>query len=206
MRYSPDQKEKTRARILEAAGKVFRRQGFHAAGVDKVMEEAGLTAGGFYAHFDSKQALLAEAVTSAAAEATGKIEAGLEELSGKDWLEAFLTRYLSPQHVRVPGDGCPLVALISEVGRADDTVKKSFEKVVLAFANHLASHATSGDTVLAADRRWRPWRSASADSGWRVPLRMRGFPGASWKRAGRWGSCTVTYCALRLYASQGAVR
>src|SRR3954465_3034223 len=111
MRYAPDQKEKTRAKILEAGGKVFRRQGYHASGVDKVMEEAGLTAGGFYAHFDSKQALLAEAVTCAAAEATGKIESGLEELSGKEWLEAFLARYLSPQHVRVPGDGCPLVAL-----------------------------------------------------------------------------------------------
>ncbi len=54
-RYAFDHKEKTRARILEAAGKVFRRQGYHATGVDKVMEEAGLTAGGFYAHFDSKQ-------------------------------------------------------------------------------------------------------------------------------------------------------
>jgi TetR/AcrR family transcriptional repressor of nem operon len=152
MRYSPDRKEKTRARILEAAGKVFRRQGFHASGVDRVMEEAGLTAGGFYAHFDSKQALMAEALTCAAAEATVRIESGLEELSGKDWLEAFLSRYLSPHHVRVLGDGCPLVALISEAGRADDTVKKSFEEAVLAFASHLTSHTTPGDTVLAGDR------------------------------------------------------
>ena len=57
MRYAADRKEKTRAKILRAAGRVFRRQGYHAAGVDKVMAEAGLTAGGFYAHFDSKQAL-----------------------------------------------------------------------------------------------------------------------------------------------------
>ena len=68
MRYAPEHKEKTRARILAAAGKVFRRLGYHAAGVDKVMEEAGLTAGGFYAHFDSKQALLAEAIEHAGAE------------------------------------------------------------------------------------------------------------------------------------------
>ena len=61
VRYAADRKEKTRDRILGAAGRVFRRQGYHASGVDAVMAEAGLTAGGFYAHFDSKQALLAEA-------------------------------------------------------------------------------------------------------------------------------------------------
>ena len=61
VRYAADRKEKTRDRILGAAGRVFRRQGYHASGVDTVMAEAGLTAGGFYAHFDSKQALLAEA-------------------------------------------------------------------------------------------------------------------------------------------------
>ena len=54
MRYASGHKEQTRAKIVKAAGKVFRRDGFHAAGVDKVMEEAGLTAGGFYAHFASK--------------------------------------------------------------------------------------------------------------------------------------------------------
>ena len=104
MRYAPDHKEKTRARILEAAGKVFRRQGYHSAGVDKVMEEAGLTAGGFYAHFDSKQALLAEAVTIAASEATRKIEAGLEELSGCEWTRGLrrpLPQRETPSRVRV---------------------------------------------------------------------------------------------------------
>src|SRR3954462_10853780 len=100
MRYAADHKRRTRARILGAAGRVFRREGYHAAGVDKVMEEAGLTAGGFYAHFASKQALLAEAVTTAAAEASRKIEQGLETRSGPDWIEAFLSRYLGPDHVR----------------------------------------------------------------------------------------------------------
>ncbi|MGD0042295.1 MAG: helix-turn-helix domain-containing protein, partial [Isosphaeraceae bacterium] len=57
MRYAAGHREQTRAKILRAACRVFRRQGYHAAGVDKVMEEAGLTAGGFYAHFASKEAL-----------------------------------------------------------------------------------------------------------------------------------------------------
>ena len=68
MRYSPGHKEQTRAKIVEAAGKVFRRLGYHAAGVDKVMEEAGLTAGGFYSHFASKDALLADVFARAAVE------------------------------------------------------------------------------------------------------------------------------------------
>ena len=55
LRYAADQKEKTRARIVGAAGRVFRRDGYHASGVDKVMAEAGLTAGGLTAHFDSKK-------------------------------------------------------------------------------------------------------------------------------------------------------
>lgn len=67
MRYAAGHREQTRAKIFRAAGKVFRRQGYHAAEVDKVMEEAGLTAGGFYAHFGSEEALLAETLASAAA-------------------------------------------------------------------------------------------------------------------------------------------
>ena len=112
MRYASDQKEKTRAKILEAAGKVFRRQGYHAAGLDKVMEEAGLTAGAFYAHFDSKQTLLAEAVKHAAGEVRGLSEPKLEGLSGAEWIDAFLWRYLSLSHSRQLEDGCPLPALV----------------------------------------------------------------------------------------------
>ena len=74
MRYPAGHKEQTRAKIVRAAGKVFRREGYHAAGVDKVMEEAGLTAGGFYAHFKSKEALLAETLAPAASEAAVRRE------------------------------------------------------------------------------------------------------------------------------------
>lgn len=72
MRYAAGHKARTRAKIVKAAGKVFRREGYHRAGVDKVMEEAGLTAGGFYAHFESKEALLAATLEPAAAEVGGR--------------------------------------------------------------------------------------------------------------------------------------
>jgi TetR/AcrR family transcriptional regulator, transcriptional repressor for nem operon len=120
---------------------VFRRQGYHAAGVDTVMEEAGLTAGGFYAHFDSKQALLAEALAQADAAIGRRRETGLEDLSGREWIEAFLARYLDMSHRHGVEDGCPLVALISEVSRADESVKESFEAIVRNFGDRLASQA-----------------------------------------------------------------
>lgn len=152
MRYAPGQKGKTRAKILEAAGKVFRRQGYHAAGVDKVMQEAGLTAGGFYAHFDSKQALLAEALTNAGAELGERHEAALAGLSGGEWIEGFLGRYLSMTHCQKIEEGCPLAALISEVSRADEAVKKSSEAIVRDLQSRLASHAPDGSSARAEER------------------------------------------------------
>jgi TetR/AcrR family transcriptional regulator, transcriptional repressor for nem operon len=152
VRYTPDHKEKTRAKILGAAGRVFRRQGYHASGVDKVMEEAGLTAGGFYAHFDSKQALLAEALEHAAAETGGRLAESTENLSGREWIEAFLRRYLNKKHRRQIEDGCPLAALVSEVSRADDAAKASFEAVVRELEHKLASHAEQCGAADALER------------------------------------------------------
>ena len=123
MRYAPEHKEKTRTRILAAAGRVFRRLGYHAAGVDAVMAEAGLTAGGFYAHFDSKQALLAEAIEYVRAESCERRASWTGDRSGREWIEGFLGGYLSNGHRRRIENGCPLAALLSEVSRADDEAK-----------------------------------------------------------------------------------
>jgi TetR/AcrR family transcriptional regulator, transcriptional repressor for nem operon len=141
MRYAADHKQRTRAKIVRAAGKVFRREGYHAAGVDKVMEEAGLTAGGFYAHFVSKEALLAATLEPTAAEVGGRRDKELESLAGRAWVEAFIERYLAPRHMRNTEGGCPLPALASEVARAGSPVKASFESVVRGFAARLVDCA-----------------------------------------------------------------
>jgi TetR/AcrR family transcriptional regulator, transcriptional repressor for nem operon len=141
MRYAAGHKEQTRAKILGAAGKVFRREGYHAAGVDEVLEEAGLTAGGFYAHFRSKEALLAEALVPAAAEAGAWREKGLEGVAGPARVEAFVERYLGPRHMRNTEGGCPLPALASEVARGGGPVKASFEAIVRDLAARLKGHA-----------------------------------------------------------------
>jgi TetR/AcrR family transcriptional repressor of nem operon len=141
MRYEAGRKEQTRAKIIRAAGKVFRRDGYHASGVDKVMEEAGLTAGGFYAHFASKEALFADMLAPAAAETRISRDMDLEGVTGPSWVEAFLERYLGVEHLGKPEDGCPLPALVSEVARADGPVRASFEAIVREFAARLQDQA-----------------------------------------------------------------
>jgi TetR/AcrR family transcriptional repressor of nem operon len=107
------------------------------------MEEAGLTAGAFYAHFPSKQALLAAALTHAGAEATGRINESIARLSGRSWVEGFLSQYLGKAHCERVEDGCPIAALVSDVSRADETVKESFEGMVGDLASRLAVHASA---------------------------------------------------------------
>jgi TetR/AcrR family transcriptional regulator, transcriptional repressor for nem operon len=141
MRYAPDHKLKTRARILEAAGRVFRSQGYQRTGVDKVMEEAGLTAGGFYAHFSSKQELFAETLEHTREEMGARHEAGLRDMNGREWVDAFLARYLGTKHRQEAENCCPLVALISEVSRADGQVKQSFEAIVRELSARLGANA-----------------------------------------------------------------
>ena len=152
MRYAAGHKEQTRAKILRAAGRVFRREGYHAAGVDTVMEEAGLTAGGFYAHFASKEALLAESLGPAADEAGTCRDPDMEEVASDAWVEAFVERYLSPGHRHNTEAGCPLPALVSEIARSGGPAKASFEAIVRRLAVRLhdrAGGALAGDRALA---------------------------------------------------------
>src|SRR5688500_18168079 len=118
MRYPPGHKEKTRERILDAAATVFRRLGYQWAGVDAVMKEAGLTAGGFYAHFPSKEALFAQTLPYAMGQTRTLVGPDFDQLAGSEWVRAVAERYLSPAHRRLVDKGCPLPALLPEVARA----------------------------------------------------------------------------------------
>ena len=139
MRYKSEQKQQTRERILNAAGTVFRRMGYQAAGVDKVMAEAGLTAGGFYAHFRSKEALLAETIPYAARKNRPLLERGLENATGTEWVSTFVGRYLSMLHRNHPERGCPLPALLPEVGRADNAARLALEELLKDYADRFAA-------------------------------------------------------------------
>jgi TetR/AcrR family transcriptional repressor of nem operon len=155
MRYSRGHKQRTHERILEAAGRIFRQRGYTSAGIDTVMEEAGLTPGGFYAHFASKEALLIETLAHATRCTREKLVAGLETTEGFDWLRAVVDRYLSQHHCRIAPEGCPMPALISEIARAGSGPKKAFEglirEIVAEFERKMSSQARkiSKDRALA---------------------------------------------------------
>jgi AcrR family transcriptional regulator len=112
-------KERTRRRIVETAARVLRRAGFDGVGVAEVMQEAGLTHGGFYAHFPSREALLAEALDHGAAQSLAR----LESEGAAQGLGELIDRYLSDEHAEHTELGCTLAALGSETPRQSAEVQ-----------------------------------------------------------------------------------
>lgn len=141
MRYPRGHKERTRRRILGAAARRFREKGFRGAGVDSVMRAAGLTAGGFYAHFDSKQRLLAEALAMAEAQVEGRLLAGIGDLAGVDWLREVVRRYLSRRHRDDTARGCVLPALAAEAPRLGNRAREALEAYLTRIADALEGKA-----------------------------------------------------------------
>src|SRR5207244_1055900 len=117
-------KRETHERILKSAHKIARREGLRAASVPRVMKGAGLTIGGFYAHFSSKTAMDVEVIRSMLGDVPGPWLSGLEDFSGLDWVQA-LERYLSVTH-RDERYGCAYPAVLSEMIGAPDEVRQAF--------------------------------------------------------------------------------
>jgi TetR/AcrR family transcriptional repressor of nem operon len=118
-------KEATHDRIVETAARAIRRSGYDGASVAEIMKEAGLTHGGFYAHFPSREAMLAEAADRAGAEAvavSARIAADAPPEQGLQWL---LRAYLSKEHCEHPELGCPVAALGSEMPRQVPEVRRA---------------------------------------------------------------------------------
>ncbi len=145
MRYSKEHKAETRNRILDAAGRVFRRLGYHGGGVDAVMKEAGLTHGGFYAHFRNKEALFSEAVSKALLDLQQMHRSWTEGKSGPAWVRAFLRGYLSRKHAEHLETGCAVPPLVSELGRAGETPKQAFEANLAGWQKSIAEHLAGSD-------------------------------------------------------------
>lgn len=122
-RAASSRKEATHARIVEVAARAIRRSGYAGTGVADIMKEAGLTHGGFYAHFASREALLAEAADRAGAEAV-RMSADIAAAAppGRS-LQALMEAYLSQQHVDAVEYGCPVSALGSEMHRQAPEVR-----------------------------------------------------------------------------------
>lgn len=118
-------KEITHARIVETAARAIRRSGYDGTGVADIMKEAGLTHGGFYAHFASRDAMLAEAADRAGEETIAIAKKVFAEVPGDQALQALMQVYLSNEHVANIEVGCSLAALGSEMPRQAPEVRKA---------------------------------------------------------------------------------
>ncbi len=119
-------KAETHQAILESAADLIRKEGINAASVSKVMEGAGKTVGGFYAHFESKQHLFAEALQLAMAENATRLIAGLEDASVDETYTQVVKRYLSRQLRDMGEQGCPFPTILSEMDGADEIISRAF--------------------------------------------------------------------------------
>jgi len=126
MRYSREHKLETHARIVKRASVRLREKGAHGIGVADLMKDAGLTHGGFYAHFDSREALVIEAFTHAMDRSTERWRKLAEQTPPEQRFAAIVDSYLTPMHRDDPGHGCAIPTLGAEIARESPRTRKAF--------------------------------------------------------------------------------
>jgi AcrR family transcriptional regulator len=124
-RAAPRSKEATHDRIVDAAARAIRRSGYNGTGVADIMKAAGLTHGGFYAHFPSREAMLAEAADRAGGESVAMMERIASSLPPRQALPAMMQAYLSDEHLAAIETGCATAALGSEMPRQAPEVRRA---------------------------------------------------------------------------------
>lgn len=127
MRYSDTHKSETRARIVKNAAAAFRKHGVDGIGVAALMKKAGLTHGGFYAHFESKDALVAEAIDAAFEQSLASLSATVESTDPERRREVLMSRYLSDVHRDQPASGCVFAAMGSDAARLKPALRARFD-------------------------------------------------------------------------------
>jgi TetR/AcrR family transcriptional regulator, transcriptional repressor for nem operon len=140
VRYGKKHKQETRQRIIETAGRRFKRDGIDGSGIATLMADAGLTNGAFYAHFASKNDLVATAVADQLAEQRASFSA---LAPGRAGVEQYVRKYLSIQHRDNPDTGCPSAALLDEIGRFTDAT--AYTDGVLAVIDDIAARLAPED-------------------------------------------------------------
>jgi TetR/AcrR family transcriptional regulator, transcriptional repressor for nem operon len=138
MRKSREEAAETRKRIVRAAAREFRERGIVATGLADLMKAAGLTHGGFYKHFGSKDQLVAEATVSA-------MDSILEELAAHPTVNSAVAAYLSTRHRDNPASGCPLAAIGGELARSDKKTRAAATAGFVRLVDILAGKARTAD-------------------------------------------------------------
>lgn len=147
-RVSADEKERSHARIVKEASLLLRARGLENTSVSDVMKAAGLTHGGFYRHFKSKDDLVSTALRFAVRDAMSELEAASSSSERTEALWNYIDLYLSLEHVRSPSTGCPLATLSVDVGRGKAAPRKAADqemKYVTSLLSRVIGGATEGD-------------------------------------------------------------
>ncbi len=157
MRVSKAQAEENRRRVVARAAELFRERGIDGIGVAELMREAGLTHGGFYGQFESKEALTGEAVDETMRHSHARWRATMQGAEAP--IAALLQRYLTPSHRDMPGKGCMLPALAADAARRGGPLQQAFTEGVRGYLAVL-EEAAGDDTQ--AGRRQRALGTLSA--------------------------------------------
>jgi TetR/AcrR family transcriptional repressor of nem operon len=137
MRYEPEHKNRTRDRIVRNAARKFRAEGLSGAGVASVMKASGLTVGGFYKHFRSKDELLVEAIAQGFSDSSERIRSSLQKVPHEDRWKELVRLYLSTEHCDRPDTGCPIAALATDIARAKPSVRKRITGLMKAWVEFM---------------------------------------------------------------------
>jgi AcrR family transcriptional regulator len=160
MPYAPEHKAEIRTRILDSARRLFNRNGLAAVSIDEIMAGAGLTRGGFYSYFDSKEELYAEAIThfiNGGPNAEWQRMAFADRPEGQALARAILDAYLSRVHLDDMEGSCPVIGLATDVARSGGPAKRAYRQVMEMMAGIFA--ANLGSSPVAASEE-----SASPDA------------------------------------------
>jgi len=158
MRHSREEAQRTRDRIVERAAVLFRERGIDGIGLADLMREAGLTHGGFYRHFPSKDSLVAEACAHALSESARRMRRRAER-HPEDSLAALIEGFLSESHVADAGHGCAVAALGSDIFRCGRETREAFTEGVAELVRVIAEAMPDG---VATERRERAMATFAA--------------------------------------------
>jgi TetR/AcrR family transcriptional repressor of nem operon len=147
MKVSRIQEAENHERILDVATRLFRERGIDGIGVADLMKAAGLTHGGFYGHFKSKEDLVAQACARAVSRMRQNWTNVIDQATG-DPLEALAATYLTPKHRDGVGRGCPMAALGSEIARQGAPVRRAFTDELRPFLDYLSRNVQGNSNNL----------------------------------------------------------
>jgi TetR/AcrR family transcriptional repressor of nem operon len=147
MRYADNHKEETRKRVVQAAAGAVRAKGPDGVGVAEIMADAGLTHGGFYAHFANKEALVAAAIEEAFGQSRRRFGRMTEGMAAAQALETFVDSYVSMEHRANPQRGCPAATLANDMPRQGPAVREAFDGGVRGMIGWIAGWLPGDETI-----------------------------------------------------------